>query len=81
MSRPSAKMVYKRYGECPPWYSIGKTSSMEIQAYRYDSLADIPSDVLQRLLGFQNEVKKSSNSKSKRRFSSREAFSDESKGT
>jgi hypothetical protein len=50
--QPSAKMTYRRYGECPPWYSIGKASSIELSADRYDSLEDVPQEVLSRFLGY-----------------------------
>lgn len=48
----SARMAYRRYGECPSWYSVGKASSVELTADRYDSLDEVPKDVLHRFMGY-----------------------------
>eukprot|EP00596_Hydrurales_sp_CCMP1899_P001416 CAMPEP_0119055190 /NCGR_PEP_ID=MMETSP1177-20130426/75571_1 /TAXON_ID=2985 /ORGANISM="Ochromonas sp, Strain CCMP1899" /LENGTH=110 /DNA_ID=CAMNT_0007035671 /DNA_START=1093 /DNA_END=1422 /DNA_ORIENTATION=+ len=37
-----AIMKYKRYGECPPWYSTGRSCVTEISATRYSSMKKIP---------------------------------------
>lgn len=42
MSRGVAVMKYKRYGECPSWYSVGRSSASEIRATRYNSIDHIP---------------------------------------
>lgn len=42
MSRGVAVMKYKRYGECPSWYSVGRSSASEIRAIRYNSIEHVP---------------------------------------
>lgn len=42
MNRGVAVMKYKRYGECPSWYSVGRSSASEIRATRYNSMNHIP---------------------------------------
>lgn len=42
MSRGVAVMKYRRYGECPSWYSVGRSSASEIQATRYNSIDHVP---------------------------------------
>jgi hypothetical protein len=42
MSRGVAVMKYKRYGECPSWYSVGRSSASEIRATRYNSIEHVP---------------------------------------
>lgn len=42
---PRVLMLYRRYGEGPSWYSLGRPSLTEIQGYRYDSLQDTPNHV------------------------------------
>ena len=42
-----ATIRYKRYGECPSWYSIGRSSASEIQGIRYNSAKHIPPQVIQ----------------------------------
>ena len=42
-----ATIRYKRYGECPSWYSIGRSSASEIQGTRYNSAKHIPPQLIQ----------------------------------
>ena len=42
MTRGVAVMKYKRYGECPSWYSVGRSSASEIRATRYNSIKHVP---------------------------------------
>ena len=42
MNRGVAVMKYKRYGECPSWYSVGRSSASEIRATRYNSINHVP---------------------------------------
>ena len=42
-----ASIRYKRYGECPSWYSIGRSSASEITGTRYNSAKYIPPQVIQ----------------------------------
>ena len=82
-SQPTAKMIYKRYGECPPWYSVAKATSMEIQALRYNCLAELPLEVLERFLEFEEETvsnKASSDKKKRSRFFSKADTSDQTPG-
>ena len=46
MNRGVAVMKYKRYGECPSWYSVGRSSASEIRATRYNSINHVPAYVL-----------------------------------
>jgi hypothetical protein len=41
-----AIMKYKRYGECPSWYSVGRSSASEILATRYNSAKHIPPHIV-----------------------------------
>lgn len=46
INRGVAVMKYKRYGECPSWYSVGRSSASEIRATRYNSINHVPAYVL-----------------------------------
>lgn len=41
-----AIMRYKRYGECPSWYSVGRSSASEILATRYNSARHLPPHII-----------------------------------
>lgn len=41
-----AIMKYKRYGECPSWYSVGRSSASEILGTRYNSAKHIPPHIV-----------------------------------
>ena len=43
---PLAVLSYKRYGECPSWFSVGRTCSIEMQAFKFNSLEQIPHHML-----------------------------------
>ena len=38
------RMKYRRFGECPSWYSVGKSSSVELQGECYRSLKRVPKE-------------------------------------
>jgi hypothetical protein len=44
-AKGAVTMQYKRYGECPPWYSVGRFCSTELTATRYSTVQALPSDV------------------------------------
>lgn len=37
-----AEMVYRRYGESPSWYSLGHSSTMELNGYAFSSPKFLP---------------------------------------
>jgi hypothetical protein len=39
---PLATMHYKRFGEGPEWYAMGRPCSTELYAYKYASMQDVP---------------------------------------
>ena len=43
---PLATLSYKRYGECPSWFSVGRSCSIEMQAFKFNSLEQIPPHML-----------------------------------
>ena len=46
INRAVANMKYKRYGECPSWYSVGKPTASEITGIRYNSINHIPKSTI-----------------------------------
>lgn len=40
--KPLATMHYKRFGEGPEWYAVGRPCSTELTAYKYASLKEVP---------------------------------------
>ena len=42
MVQPQVVMEYKRYGEAPPWYAVGRHCVTEIRALRYPSATCLP---------------------------------------
>ena len=47
LHKPIAYIQYKRYGECPPWYSLGKACTTELSGYKYNNIRHIPMNVLE----------------------------------
>lgn len=47
LHKPVAYIQYKRYGECPPWYSLGKACTTELNGYKYNNIRHIPKNVLE----------------------------------
>lgn len=56
---PLATMSYKRYGECPSWFSIGRSCSIEMQAFKFNSVSHLPPQVLDlvRRMGCEDFLK------------------------
>lgn len=48
-------MSYARFGECPSWYGVGRTCSVDLQARRIDSFAALPSRLRQKVLEIDPE--------------------------
>lgn len=49
-ARTSGLMSYTRFGECPSWYGIGRTCSLDLQGRRIDSFASLPSKLKEKVL-------------------------------
>ncbi len=47
LHKPIAYIQYKRYGECPPWYSLGRACTTELSGYKYNNIRHIPRNVLE----------------------------------
>jgi hypothetical protein len=45
-TRAQATMQCSRFGECPPWFSVGRTCTTELLAHRYSSLSQLPAPTL-----------------------------------
>jgi hypothetical protein len=44
--RPEAVISYRRYGEGPPWYAVGKACVVEMTGYRFPHSGCLPTHVL-----------------------------------
>lgn len=49
-AKTSGLMSYTRFGECPSWYGIGRTCSLDLQGRRVDSFASLPSKLKKKVL-------------------------------
>lgn len=47
INRSIANLKYKRYGEGPSWYSIGRSTATEISAKRYNSIDHLPAYIIE----------------------------------
>ena len=47
INRSVANLKYKRYGEGPSWYSIGRSTATEISAKRYNSIKHVPAYIIE----------------------------------
>jgi len=46
-ARAQATLQCSRFGECPPWFSVGRTCTTELTALRFSSLSQLPASTLQ----------------------------------
>lgn len=66
----SSQLDYKRYGECPAWFSSGRLCSTELSARKYSSIRKLP-PLIRRLVGENAPDFVSSRGLSESEFSSR----------
>lgn len=44
---PKGYIQYRRYGESPPWFALGKLCTTELNGYRYDHVDQVPKHIIQ----------------------------------
>jgi hypothetical protein len=52
---PLSTIDYKRYGECPPWFSTGRFCSTELSGKKYANMRDVPDRLIDMIEKYSPE--------------------------